>query len=547
MFSNMMILRRIRQYTLAYKGVRSYSASLEDVVNYAFRKEIISKSPEQFYPTISSTRSSYPIVRVPQFISNYKDVDFASFDNKKHPDLIQIEGKVKAIRKAGKAMYFIDVVQDGSKVQVCASNKLLESMSKEDFAQAHAFIRKGDYISCVGNPSTTNVGELTLKVSQPLQVTSPCLNSVTIPDKLSDRQLINRNRVMNYLVDPLLKEKILVKSAITKAIRNFLCSDGFVEVQTPIISGAGTGANAEPFVTTLKALSDEKLQLRVAPELWLKKLVIGGFDKVFEIGMNFRNEGIDLTHNPEFLTCEFYRSFTSLAQLMKITENMFASIYDDLASKAPLLPILNDQLLLLTPLRSGDFPKYEFVPTLEERAGHKLPAELNSESLIAYYHAIGQPVPALTSPANLLDNLSGIYLELISNEIRNTPIFIYNQPSLMSPLAKSTGVQYGDSEYDVSLRFELFINGKEYVNSYEEENSPFAQKEKFQLQQANKEDFNDNDSVIPDWNYVLQMEYGLPPTGGWGCGIDRLTMIFSGSSRIEDVLTFGTVKDVIKQ
>lgn len=536
-----------RFYNFKLKKFNLRFNSTNDRVNYARRKEIIREAPATHYPTISSVRSSAPVLRVPKFIESYSQIDFTKYENKCHPDLVQVEGRVKTIRKAGRAMYFIDIVQDESKLQICASNKLLNGMSSSDFSQIHSFIRKGDHIACFGHPSTTNVGELTVKATEPIIVTSPCLNSVTLPDKLSDRKLINSNRALNYLVDANLKQKILVKAAVTQAIRNYLLSQDFVEVQTPIIAGAGTGANAEPFLTVLRAMSDEKLSLRVAPELWLKKLVIGGFDKVFEIGMNFRNEGIDATHNPEFQTCEFYRSFTSLAELMTMTEDMFAFIFTELKKQSTKLPILKLQLDDLKALADGDYPRYEFIPTIEEKTGHKLPSVLSTENLLLFYDQIGLRIPFTRSPAALLDNLSGIYLESICEVKPNTPIFIYNQPSVMSPLAKSTLVEYQGRSYDVSLRFELFINGKEYVNSYEEENSPFSQAEKFNLQQRNKADFKDNEALIPDWNYVQQMEYGLPPTGGWGCGIDRLSMLFSGSSRIEDVLTFGTLRDVTRQ
>lgn len=518
-----------------------------DEFNYLHRKELISRSPQSYYPTISSVRSSAPVLRIPDFIRSYGLIDFKKYENKRHTDLVQVEGRVKSIRRAGKAMYFIDIVQDETKLQLCASNKLLTGMSSHEFSRIHAFIRKGDHIVCVGHPSTTNVGELTVKAMEPIKVTSPCLNSVTLPDKMSDRKLINSHRVLKYLVDVDLKQKILVKSAVTGAIRDFLVSADFVEVQTPIIAGAGTGANAEPFITSLRALSDEKLLLRVAPELWLKKLVIGGFDKVFEIGMNFRNEGIDATHNPEFQTCEFYQSFTSLSQLMKITEDMFAFIYDVLDKKSDKLQILTPQIKKLKAFGAGDFPRYEFIPMMEEKTGRKMPNVLDTENLLEFYKQINLEPPSTKSPAALLDNLSGIFLESISEETPDVPIFIYNQPSVMSPLAKSSIVEYGERSFDVSLRFELFINGKEYVNSYEEENSPYAQAEKFALQQQTKADFKDNEALIPDWFYVQQMEYGLPPTGGWGCGIDRLSMLFSGSERIEDVLTFGTLRDAIRQ
>ncbi|MDK8781366.1 amino acid--tRNA ligase-related protein, partial [Staphylococcus epidermidis] len=434
--------------------------SSDEAVNYAYRKDLISRNPHSYYPPVQTTRGGEPILRLPEFIKEYGNIDFSSFLDGKYPQTIQIEGKVKAIRRAGKAMFFLDVIQDDAKVQVCASNKLLKDVTKDEFSRIHSFIRKGDHITCVGHPSTTNVGELTLKATKPITVSSPCLNSVTIPDKLIDRKLINKNRVMNYIVDPELRQRIKVKGAITKAIRDFLHNDGFLEVQTPILAGNGTGANAEPFQTKLKAISDEKLLLRVAPELWLKKLVIGGFDKVFEIGSNFRNEGIDSTHNPEFLTCEFYRSFTSLPELMKMTEDMFSFIHSQLLNHETSSTFLRERLRKLSSFQEGNFPKFEFIPTIESRTGHQMPVNFTTEALLEYYKKIGVKLPENKSPASLLDNLSAIYLESLSVDKPDVPIFIYNQPSVMSPLAKSRGVVYGDRCYDISLRFELFINGR---------------------------------------------------------------------------------------
>lgn len=521
--------------------------STKETINYAHRKELIAQDPQSYYPTVRELRGKTPVLRVHDFIKKFGQLSSQDLNSNPELETIQLEGKIRSIRKSGKGLYFLDLVQDEAKVQIYASNKLL-GLSKDEFAEIHMFIRKGDHVSCVGNAYKTNVGELTLRATSAIKVATPCLNSVTLPDKVSDRSLINGNRVMNYLVDDTLKQKIYVKSAVTQAIRSFFLNDNFTEVQTPILSGAGTGANAEPFHTTLKALQIEKLQLRVAPELWLKKLVISGFDKVFEIGMNFRNEGIDATHNPEFLTCEFYRSFTCLPKLMEITEDLFSFIYHELEKKQGALPILQKTLPELTALSKGGYRKIEFIPGLEERTGAKLPSVLDTESLLDYYEKIGLAIPSQKNPSSLLDNLSGIYLESISKETPNAPVFIYNQPSIMSPLAKSSMITYsGERLYDISLRFEMFINGKEYVNSYEEENSPFCQREKFMLQQSNKKDYKDNESLIPDWNYVKLMEYGLPPTGGWGCGIDRLSMLFGGALRIEDVLTFGTLRDVIKQ
>lgn len=531
-------------------GTRFVSTGENEAINYANRKTIIEQDPHAYYPPIDSIRPKDAIMtRIPMFRKSFECTEFDKYPNKRVPELHNVEGKITSIRKSGKAMYFIDLVQDGAKVQIVASNKLMQ-MTKQDFDEAHAFFRKGDFISCVGYPSITNVGELSLKLSRAIKLASPCLNLMIIPEKITDKGLINSNRVLNYLVNADLKQKLIIKSIVTQTIRQFFIDREFIEVQTPMLGGLGTGANAEPFKTVLNALkstsddSSKYLQLRVAPELWLKKLVIGGFDKIFEIGQNFRNEGIDLTHNPEFTTCEFYQSFTNLNELMVITEDLLKTIYETLKSKN--LSLVEKQLPSLSALESGLFPKYEFIPTLELKTGVKLPTELTTESLIEYYDKIGIEVPQMKSPSNLLDNLSSIYLESISQDTK-TPIFIYNQPSVLSPLAKSAMVKYDNRIYDISLRFELFILGKEYINSYEEENSPFEQSKKFKLQQMAKSQFNDNEMLIPDWEYIKLMEYGLPPTGGWGCGIDRLCMLFSGSERLEEVLSFGNIRDVVRQ
>jgi lysyl-tRNA synthetase class 2 len=449
-------------------------------------------------------------------------------------NLVTVEGRIDSIRKSGRGMYFIDVVQDSCKLQLVVNNKLM-GISKDEFDEIHLFFRKGDLVATKGYPGVTNVGELSLKLSSPIVLLSPRLCQV--PNKLSDKKIINSNRVMNYLVNPKSKDAIIAKSKIIQSIRTFLIEKQFLEVTTPILAGSGTGANAKPFITHFHGSG---VHLRVAPELWLKKMVIGGFDKIFEIGQNFRNEGVDATHNPEFTSCEFYQTYTSLDQLMELTEELFSKVHSDLSSSLYL-----DHLCCF----QDKYPKFEFIPILEKKTGHKLPSTINSETLQQYYDDIGIDIPENKSASNLLDNLSGIYLESISEEIeyQNTPIFIYNQPEVLSPLAKSAKKHYDGREYAISRRFELFINGKEYVNAYEEENDPAVQLQKFNEQQQAKTDFNDAESLVPDWQFVSVMEYGLPPTGGWGCGIDRLAMLFSGAERIDEVLPFGNLRDVQKQ
>lgn len=540
------IMIPIRKSLLRSLRLRPVRFNSTDASSFEARRIEFASTPEAFYPSIGSTRSNAKLQRVPQFVSIFHDMNFQDLPGRRVDTLYQLEGRVSSIRKAGKALYFVDLIQDGQKVQIYASNRQMK-LSSSEFNDLHAIVRAHDYVSCLGYPFKTKVGELSLQLERPMKIVSPCLRSTTLPDKVSDKKIINSDRVMNYLVNPELRERLIVKSVVTQAIRNFLVADNFLEVQTPLLAGAGTGANAEPFYSSLKAVSGHKLQLRVAPELWLKRLVIGGFEKVFEIGPSFRNEGVDATHNPEFTTCEFYRSFTTLSELMDITEKLFQAVYALLKAKSDDVPIVIKPLERLAACESGNFPKYEFIPTIEKATGVPLPDELTSDNLISYFKEIGLQLPDQKQPAALLNSLSEEYLESLTKVHVNTPVFIYNQPAEMSPLAKSTKITYDGRDYEISQRFELFINNMEYVNAYEEENSPFAQENKFKQQQSYKEDFNDNESLIPDWNYVRTMKYGLPPTGGWGCGIDRLSMLFSDSSRIEDVLSFGTIKDVVKQ
>lgn len=503
------------------------------------RKALVQANQKQYYPTLNAVRSqysNYQLTRISQFISTFHKVDFDQYPKKLFPEVHMVEGRINSIRKSGKNMLFIDIVQDESKIQLIVHNKLM-NLSSEEFAESHSGLRKGDYINCVGHPSVSNVGELLLRLSYPIKMLSPCVNSSLVPDKINDQSLINSHRVLNYLVDHNSRQTMMVKSAVIQSVRNFFLNQDFMEVSTPIL-GHGSGANANPFVTKSVTM-DKPLELRVAPELWLKKLVIGGFDKIFEIGTNFRNEGIDATHNPEFTSCEFYQTYLNLDDLIDITQRFLQHVHGDVLQKFPNLESLG-----VIPSFTN-FTRYEFIPTIEKLTGERLPEVLSSENLIAYHNKLAIPLPSIKSPASLLDNLSSIYIEPLS--ANNQPMFIYNQPEELSPLAKSTVKQYDGRDYNISLRFELFINGKEYVNAYEEENNPYEQEAKFKSQQQNKLDYNDKESLTPDWNYTNTMYYGLPPTGGWGCGIDRLVMLFARSERIDEVLPFGDLRDVLKQ
>ena len=519
-------------------GRRFYSLKFEnEVLEFANRKATVKSNHGWYYPPLSQLRSLEPI-RIPEFRSKFDQFHWPQ--SKRVDEECCLEGRIHSIRKSGKGMVFMDLVQDNSKVQLVLMNKMI-GCSKDEFGEYVDLFRKGDNVVAIGFPGVTNVGELSLKLTQQLKMASPILHP--LPPKLTDLEKRHHNKVVDYLVNKRSRDSIMARSMILQTIRKFFEARDFIEVETPILSVNSNGANATPFVTHSKHIKSGDdpipLQLRVAPELWLKRLVIGGFDKVFEVSRVFRNEGIDATHNPEFTTVEFYQSFTTLEQLMELTEGLLLEISQRMQSMD--ITIVRAKELLQQ--SSIGFKKLEFIPEVEKATGLPFPQEVTESSLLEYFDKISLPRPSIASVPQLLDKLSSTYLEPQCVE----PTFIYHQPSQMSPLSKATTLEYTNGSYEVSRRFELFIQGNEFVNAYEEENSPIEQARKFALQQQEKNIHHDEETPLPDTKYVDSMEYGLPPTGGWGMGIDRLCVFLSNEQRIEEVLTFGTLPDVVRQ
>jgi lysyl-tRNA synthetase class 2 len=344
---------------------------------------------------------------------------------------------------------------------------------------------------------------------------------------------------VDILVNSSTSNTLRARSHIIQHIRNFLLEDDFLEVQTPIIADKAGGAIARPFTTVATEFSEKQLALRVAPELWLKRLVIGGMDRVFEIGPAFRNEGLDATHNPEFTTCEFYKAFAELEELISMTEQLLAGIAKMITDLR--LNLYNGFSLPLPDpeMFAAPFKRIEFIPAIEDGLGEKLPdlaAPDAEEKIVELFQKHALHLPTSTTLPRLLDKLSSIYIEPHCT----APTFITHHPACMSPLAKSFLCK--KTSQLVSARAELFINSKEIANMYEEENSPFSQREKFMEQQKWKD--GENEGLL-DESYLEALEWGLPPTGGWGCGVDRLVMLFTGASRISDVLSFGSLRNVV--
>jgi lysyl-tRNA synthetase class 2 len=348
-----------------------------------------------------------------------------------------------------------------------------------------------------------------------------------------------RKRHVDMLVDHTVAQTLKIRHIVEKSLTSFLDLESFTSVHTPILTSSAGGAIARPFETEATEFAGEKLALRIAPELWLKRLIVGGMERVYEFGPAFRNEGVDATHNPEFYTCEFYEAYATLEDLMTKTEKMLLHISEELKRQNPVERDVETHFA--PPLFKPPFKRVEFLPTLEQHLGQKLP-DLSKDSAVdeikSLFTTNNLSIPSNPTLPRLLDALAAHYLEPLSKQ---EPIFITHHPASLSPLAKHFTCPR--TSQLVSARAELFINGAELANMYEEENSPFEQRRKLLEQAAMKG--VDGESMDVDEGYLEALEWGLPPTGGWGCGVDRLVMLFAGRERIGDVLAFGGLRNVV--
>ena len=445
---------------------------------------------------------------------------------------VNVAGRVVAVRDYGK-LVFITLQSDGEVLQVMAD----VSHYKEDFEDIRK-IHRGDIIGVKGFPCRSNPkgkpGTLSLS-PESIQPLSYCLHMLPGHSGLKDQETRFRQRYLDLITNPSIHSLFQKRSKIIQFLRSYLACRSFLEVETPMMNLIAGGAAAKPFKTFHQDLNLD-LYMRIAPELYLKMLIIGGYEKVFEIGKQFRNESIDQTHNPEFTTCELYWAYTDYKDLMDFTEDLLSSMVLEINGSYDVEFDADGQHKKISFRRP--FRRVSMIEELESKTGAKFPAEFESKSSEDFVSGLCERfdvhVPEPRTTARMIDKLCGRFIEPGCEQ----PTFIVDHPQIMSPLAKPHRDQ---DKRHLSERFELFINCHEMCNAYTELNDPEVQRRLFDLQAGLKSQ-GDEEAQVPDEDFCKSLEYGLPPTGGWGLGIDRLVMLLCNKANIKEVLLYPAMK-----
>jgi len=444
-------------------------------------------------------------------------------DIKKEYDLdpnfedISIAGRLVALRSMGKAIF--GHIQDFTgKLQIYIKKDIV---GDEKFKFVEDYIDVGDIIGVKGKLFRTHTGELTVEVFD-IELLTKALNNM--PEKwhgIKDVEIKYRQRYLDLIANESSRKVFALRSKIIKALRDFFDKNKFMEVETPILQPIASGATARPFVTYHNYLESE-LYLRIAPELYLKKLIVGGIPRVYEIGKNFRNEGVDTTHNPEFTMVEFYAAYWDYKKLIKFTEELFDYLTDVTGIKS--IETQNGVINLKPPFKVA-----KFFELLEEKTSKDKSFFLHhEEELKKFAHELGIPKAYTLTKPKLIEK---VFEYTVEDELIQ-PTFIIDFPKILSPLAKT----HRDDD-ELVERFELYINKKEIANAYSELNDPEDQAKRF-LEQKLQKATGDEEAMETDDDFVEALRYGMPPTAGEGIGIDRLVMLFANVDSIRDVILF---------
>ena len=433
---------------------------------------------------------------------------------------VSVAGRIMAIRTHGRAA-FVDLYDSQGRIQC---HLTADRLGAPRF-QILDDLDLGDVLGVQGEVFKTRRGEVTIQVDA-MDVLAKSLRD--LPDKrhgLRDVDLRYRQRYVDLLVNPEVRETFRLRSDTIEYLRQFFNARGFMEVETPVLLTLAGGTEARPFVTHHNAL-DLSLSLRIAMELHLKRLIVGGFDKVYEIGRVFRNEGVSTRHNPEFTMLELYQAYTDYEGIMRLVEDMLSGVVA--ALKHQLAVTYQGHRIDFTP----PYTRVDLVERLREKTG-VVWAEIKTDGdAQALARRLGIPVDASSPRAQVMDKVVAVTVEpdLVQ------PTFLWHHPVDISPLAKR------DPDHpDLTERFELFVAGREIANAFSELNDPLDQRERFREQQRQR--LAGNTEAHPfDEDFLVALEHGMPPTGGLGVGIDRLVMLLTDSPSIRDVMLFPTMR-----
>jgi lysyl-tRNA synthetase, class II len=482
--------------------------------------DIVKVRQEKLAALVEAGKNPFEIVKYPKdaYAQTIKD-EFEKYDQKH----VSIAGRLISKRVMGKAS-FAHLMDCTGTIQIYASR---DGMGEENYAEFKKY-DIGDIVGIEGYVFKTQTGEVSVHAEKMTLLSKSLL---PLPEKfhgLTNVDLRYRQRYVDLIANPEVKQTFITRSKIISAIRSFLDGEGFVEVETPVLNTIPGGATARPFVTHHNTL-DIDMYMRIAPELYLKRLIVGGFEKVYEMGRLFRNEGMDTKHNPEFTTVELYQAYTDYYGMMDLTERLFSHIADVVCNGNKKITYQGTELDLTAPWK-----KMTMIEAVKEYVGIDFASSDNVEDFKDAAKKAGVEFKDDTTWGRLLYE---VYDQKVEEHLIQ-PTFILDYPVEVSPLAKRK-----PSDKRLTERFEFFMCAREMGNAFSELNDPIDQKGRFMAQVAEREK-GDDEAQMMDEDYVNALMYGLPPTGGLGIGVDRLVMLFTDQASIRDVLLFPTMKPI---
>ena len=465
-----------------------------------------------------------------RFEVTHHSADIQAMKDSEFPPDVAVAGRVVSLRRMGKAS-FAHLLDGKGKQQVYVKTDLVGEDAYEELFRR---VDLGDFLGVRGRVFRTKTGEITVE-ARTLELLAKSLRPLPnlkekegeVFDPFEDKENRYRHRYLDLIANPQVKEVFIKRARIIQLLRQFLDDHGFVEVETPALQPLYGGASARPF-TTYHNTMDQTLYLRIADELYLKRLIIGGFEKVYEIAKDFRNEGMDRYHNPEFTALEYYQAYADYNDMLAFTEMLFKTLAEQLGCTT--LTYRGHEIDF-----GPAFVRASLFELLNKYTGEDLSAVTDAEDLQHFARERKLDVAAGLNYGQLLEKIFGLLVEpqLVQ------PTFVVDYPKAVSPLAK----RHRDGPDSLVERFELFIAGMEFANAFSELNDPLDQRTRLE-DQARLRDAGDEEAQVVDEEFLEAMEFGMPPTGGVGIGVDRLVMLFTGQESIKDVILFPAMRPV---